>query len=135
MLFSALDTMIRSRRNSRGNSFFFLHPEVRINHVLVALNLSGGSISDHAAEVQNIDAVRDLHNKIHVMLNDKYRQTELVFDLPDKAGQLQGFLGVHAGSGLIKEQKGRLCRKRAGDLLDPSLATPFPEIAQHRRLA
>lgn len=26
-----------------------------------------------------------------------------------------------------------MLRKRAGDLLDPSLATPFPEIAQHRR--
>ena len=28
-----------------------------------------------------------------------------------------------------------MLRKRAKDLLDPSLATPFPEIAQHRRLA
>ena len=28
-----------------------------------------------------------------------------------------------------------MLRKRAGDLLDPSLATPFPEIAQHRRTA
>ena len=26
-----------------------------------------------------------------------------------------------------------MLRKRAKDLLDPSLATPFPEIAQHRR--
>ena len=26
-----------------------------------------------------------------------------------------------------------MLRKRAGDILDPSLATPFPEIAQHRR--
>ena len=27
-----------------------------------------------------------------------------------------------------------MLRKRTGDLLDPSLATPFPEIAQHRRI-
>ena len=26
-------------------------------------------------------------------------------------------------------------RKRAGDILDPSLATPFPEISKHRKLA
>lgn len=60
-----------------------------------------------------------------VAIHDDLRYAAQAFKSGPNAVQLAMAKAANSIAGML--------RKRAGDLLDPSLATPFPEIAQHRR--
>lgn len=61
-----------------------------------------------------------------VQIEDNLAYAALAFKRPD-AVQYAMAKAANSIAGML--------RKRAGDILDPSLATPFPEIAKHRRTA
>ena len=71
---------------------------------------------DELSEIQHVDALRDLHDEVHVVLDHENGQVILVADLHDEVSQLLGLLRVHAGRRLIEEQQLRLRRKCTGDL-------------------
>ena len=68
------------------------------------MNLVGRTLRDQLAEVQHIDTVGDVHDQIHVVLDQQDRLVEVGADLADELGQLQRLLRVHAGGRLIQQQ-------------------------------
>ena len=60
----------------------------------------------------DIDAVRDLHDQIHVMFNDENRQVKIRTDTLDKLTKLIGFLRVHTGCRFIQQQQLRTTCQR-----------------------
>ena len=89
---------------------------------------SGVPGGDQFAEVNDVDAVGNVHDEIHVVLDEQDGHVELVADAADELGELVRLLRVHAGSRLVEHQELRMRRQRAGDLQPALLA-----VGQRRR--
>ena len=73
-------------------------------------------MGDERTEVQHVNAVGNVHDQIHVVLNEQDGHVEFVADLADELGELQRLLRVHTGSGLVEEQELGVGGQGAGDL-------------------
>ncbi|CAN4001764.1 IMPACT family member yigZ, partial [Dysosmobacter welbionis] len=94
----------------------------RVDDALIVLDLRRCAVGNQLAEVQHIDPVGDVHDQVHVVLDQKHRQAELRADLPDEGRQLVGLLGVHARSRFVQQQQLRIRGQGPGDLQPPLLA-------------
>src|SRR6266699_4150862 len=92
--------------------------EVRLDHGWIRLHLTGRSRRDLAAEVEDVHAVGDRHDQVHVVLDEQDRQVEIALKAADQLGELADLFVVEAPGGLVEQQQGRLCRERACEL-DP----------------
>ena len=52
---------------------FFCLTEISCNYIRIILNFIWSSLCNKGTKVENIDSVRNIHNKIHVVFNHKYR--------------------------------------------------------------
>ena len=68
-----------------------------------------------------MDAVGEVGDHLHVVLDPDHRQFQLVLDAQDEAREVVALVAGEAGGGLVEQQQARLQRERAGqpdDLLD-----------------
>src|SRR6266850_6208511 len=92
------------------------HPEVGVDHLLVAAHLVGRAIGELAAVVEHHHAVGDVHHHAHVVLDQNDGGAIVVVDVEDKAAHVLLFLEVHSGHGLVEQQDRRLGGKRSAQL-------------------
>lgn len=57
------------------------------------------------AEAEHGDALADIHNKTHIVLDEEYGDLEGIADGANVFHQLGCFGGVHARGGLIQQQQ------------------------------
>ena len=57
-----------------------LHTQIGFNNGGAALNLTGCTLRKGLTKVEYMYSVAHTHNQIHMMLDDKHRQIELVAD-------------------------------------------------------
>src|SRR5919108_1954392 len=93
-----------------------LTAQVRPDHFLVALNLGRRAQRNASAEVERKDAVGQIHDDSHVVLDEDHRDGELLTDVEDEPRHVFGLLEVHAGDGLVEEKELGLHRQRASQL-------------------
>ena len=71
------------------------------------------AVGDLYAVVEHHDAVGDVHDHAHVVLDQHDGGAELVVDVEDEAAHVLLLLDVHAGHRLVEQQQRRLGGKRA----------------------
>src|SRR5690349_2193232 len=98
---------------SSSNSFA---PEINLDHALVVLRILRGAAEDHLAMVEDHDAIDDAHQHAHDVLDPDDRDVLLAADTLEHVGRLLHLGMVEAVEALVREQKPRLRRKRAGEL-------------------
>ena len=81
----------------RIGSLIFYHPQIGVNHVLIFLNLTGQSLCNQAAKIQHVDPVGNVHDQVHVVLDEQDGQMVFVPNFMDKVRQFQGLLRIPAG--------------------------------------
>src|SRR5579883_3453962 len=108
------------------------YPQIRVDHRPVRTYRVGRSIGDLAAVIEDDDAVGDIHDDAHIVLDERHGRAELVIDVEDEARHVLLLLDIHAGHRLVEEEEIGLHGERAPEL-DPLLQA-VRELA-HRRLA
>src|SRR5215510_10500234 len=113
---------ISSPRNARCGRTHSPRPaEIRFDHARVAQDRGGRAFGERAPIVEHVDAVGEIGDHLHVVLDPDHGDLQLVLDAQDEARQVLAFVAVEAGGGLVEHEQRRLERKRAGkadDLLD-----------------
>ena len=72
----------------------------------IVLDLLRRTLRDELAEVQHVDAVGNLHNQIHVVLDHENSQIECHSGSRSmNSVSSMGLLGIHAGSRLVQQQQ------------------------------
>ena len=74
-----------------------------------------------AAVVEHMDAVGEVGDHLHVVLDPDHGDAELVLDAQDEAREVLALVAIEAGRGLVEQQQRGLERERAreaDDLLD-----------------
>ncbi len=79
----------------------------------------GIAFGDERAEVHAHDVGQDLHDELHVVLDDEDGEAEVRVNLLDQAVQVLHFLGIHARRGLVQEEQPGLQGEGPGDLQAP----------------
>src|SRR6056297_2535753 len=108
------------------------HPQIGVDHSLVAAHLVGRAVADLLAVIHHHDAVAEVHDHAHVVLDQGDGGAELVVDVENEAAHVLLFLDVHPRHRLVQQQDRRLGGQRAGEL-DPLLEAVGQ--ARDRRLA
>src|SRR5688572_19997436 len=80
------------------------HPEVRVDYRLVPADLFRGAVADLPAVIEDYDAIRDVHDHAHVVLDQHDRRSVVVVDVEDEAAHVLLFLEVHSGHRLVEQQ-------------------------------
>ena len=78
-------------------------------------DLGGGPLRDLPAEVEHDDLVADLHDQVHVMLDDDQGEARS-FQLQNELPEPGGFHLVHARGRLVQQEKARAEGQGPGDL-------------------
>ncbi len=76
----------------------------------------GDTVGDVLPVIEQGDAVGEISDPLHVVLDPDHRHADLVLDAQDEARQVLLFLAVEAGRGLVEEQDTRLHGRRPGEL-------------------
>src|SRR5436189_1555337 len=92
------------------------HPEVGVEDGRVLADLGGRAVGDLAPVVEDHDAVRDVHDHAHVVLDERDRRAELRVDVEDEAAHVFLLLDVHAGHRLVEQEELGLGGERAPEL-------------------
>src|SRR5438445_2043385 len=92
------------------------HPEVGVEDGRVLADLGGRAVGDLAPVVEDHDAVRDVHDHAHVVLDERDRRAELRVDVEDEAAHDFLLLDVHAGHRLVEQEELGLGGERAPEL-------------------
>src|SRR6266513_3926934 len=108
------------------------HPEVGVEDGRVLADVLGLAVSDLAPVVQDRDAIGDVHDHAHVVLDERDRRAELLVDVEDEAAHVLLLLDVHAGHRLVEQEELGLGGERAAEL--DALLEPVGQAAG-RRLA
>src|SRR4051794_7151948 len=97
-----------------------LLPEVGLDDALVLAHFLRQPLGDLLAVVEHGDPLGHAHHDLHVVLDQKDRESALVAELLHERSELRRLLRVHAGGGLVEQQHLRVGRERARDL-EPAL--------------
>src|SRR6266566_4906768 len=108
---SATITAVVPKRSS-----VMAHPEVGVEDGRVLADLGGRAVGDLAPVVEDHDAVRDVHDHAHVVLDERDRRAELRVDVEDEAAHVFLLLDVHAGHRLVEQEELGLGGERAPEL-------------------
>src|SRR2546421_1816219 len=93
-------------------------PEVGAVHVRVLLDHGRRPLGDLASEVEDHDAVGDLHDQPHVVLDQEHRRAAGVADGAQELGERRDLLVVQPARGLVGQEQLRPAAERARQL-DP----------------
>ena len=74
----------------------------------IAPHFGGRALGDLAAEIQDMNAVGDVHHDPHLVLDHQYGNAKLVADIEHEAGDVLGLLLVHARDHFVEQQQLRL---------------------------
>src|SRR6185312_8771417 len=105
----------RGERGTR-DSPLMRHSQIGVDHVAVLAHLVGPAVGDLAAVVEHHDAVAQVHDHAHVVLDERDRGAELVVDVEDEARHILLLLDIHAGHRLVEQQQLGLHGERAAEL-------------------
>ena len=83
---------------------------------LVGLDLRWAPGGHDLAEGQHEEPVDEVHDEVHLVLDEDHRHVELLADLGDVARHVLGLLEVHAGDRLVEEQELRVHGQGAAQL-------------------
>ena len=61
-------------------------------------------MSQHVAEVKNINSISEIHYNRHIMLDHHDRNPLLLSNIDKKPGEILFFLAIHAGHRLIDQK-------------------------------
>src|SRR6266581_4423564 len=106
------------------------HAEVGVTDGRVLADLLGRAVGDLAPVVEDRDAVGDVHDHAHVVLDERDRRAELAVDVEDEAAHVLLLLDVHAGHRLVEQQELGLGGERAAQL--DALLQPVGQAAGGR---
>ena len=96
--------------------------QVRFDNGRIVLDFFRRAACEHFAVVEHVDVVADVHNQVHVVLDDQNGQIPALHDALDDDVQIALFLTVHAGCRLVEQQKARVAGERARDFHEALLA-------------
>src|SRR5438067_13751240 len=95
--------------------------EIGVHYRRVRANFGRQSIGDLRTEIEHHHAVREGQEKVHVVLDEQYRDAARG-DAADDVGKTRAFGGRQPGGWLVEEDEARLAGERARDLEEPPLA-------------
>ena len=87
--------------------------EVGAPDVCARLDLVRQPLGNLAAEVEHHQAVRQVHDHAHVVLDHDHRHAPLLVEIDDEAGHVLLLLEVHAGHRLVEQDEVGLQGDRA----------------------
>src|SRR5688572_2855979 len=99
--------------------------EVCVQHRRVRAHLVGRAFGDLGAEIEHHHAVRERQQKMHVVLDEEYRDAA-PGDAANHGSDAFGFRPRQAGGGLVEEDELRRAGERARDLEQTPLAEREP---------
>ena len=79
--------------------------QVSLQYLRVALDFLGGALRDGLAEIQDGEALAEIHHHPHLVFDQQDGQGEVVLQLADSPDQVLGFRLVHARGGLIQQKQ------------------------------
>ena len=104
--------------------------EIRRRNVEVGANLVGRPLGEHPALVEHEDAVADVHDQRHVVIDQQDARLVVVPHRADDGGEL-GNLGLgQPGGRLVHQHEQRLHRERPGDS-EPALVPVRERSGRH----
>ena len=65
-----------------------VHPQICVDDALIVLNFRRNARGDLTAKVDDIDPVGNVHDQVHVVLDEEDGEPKLRADLADERGQL-----------------------------------------------
>ena len=86
--------------------------EIGFRHGRIAPHFGGRAFRDLAAEIQDMNAVGDIHHDPHLVLDHQDGDAELVADIEHEAGDVLGLFLVHARDHFVEQQQFRLAGQR-----------------------
>ena len=107
---------LQDGRHQRSHRLAGGHAEVGADDVRLLLDLGRRALGDLAPEVQHHDAVGDLHDQSHVVLDQQDGHAALVPDGPDQPGQRPDLLVVEPRRRLVEQEEPGLAGQRPGEL-------------------
>ena len=87
--------------------------EVGFQHERVQLDLIRCSFGDSLSKIEHRDALAQVHDHVHVMLDQDDGQLHTLVDPPDQLDQLERFLRIHAGRRLVEQEESGLQGERS----------------------
>src|SRR5689334_4672454 len=90
--------------------------EIGSDDLVVPAHLVGRAVGDLASIVEHYDALRDIHDHAHVVLDQHDGGAVMVVDVEDEAAHVLLFLEVHPGHRLVEEEQRRLGGQGAAEL-------------------
>jgi hypothetical protein len=110
--------------------------EIDLSYPWMSLNGGGRSLEDPLAMRQNLDAVAQVHDQVHVVLDDDHREREASPDPVDQAQKGLRLSRIHSGGGLVEHQEAGARRERAHQFEPPLVAVgkfSGPRISSNRQ--
>src|SRR5262245_46515779 len=101
---------------SKKNCMLVRHPEVCVDHSLIASHFVGCSVCDLASVVEDHHPIGKIHHYTHVVLDQNDGRSHLVVDVEDEAAHVLLLLEVHSGHRLVEQQQLGLGGERAPEL-------------------
>jgi len=86
----------------------------------VVPDLARRPLGDRPAEIQRVNPVRNVHDQVHVVLDQQNGDPEFVADVEDETGDVLRLFLVHPGDDLVEQNDLRIGGERAGEF-DPLL--------------
>ncbi len=85
--------------------------KISFNNLLITGHLVIAAFGDFDAVIQGDDPVRNGSYNVKFVFNDQNRIAVHIPEGFDKGRDLDGFLGIHAGRGLVQQQQLRMFRR------------------------
>src|SRR5436309_10052431 len=88
--------------------------EIGPDNVRMLQDVGGAALRQGAAIVEHMDAVGQVGNHLHVVLDPDHGDAEPMLDAQDEARQVLALVAIEPGRRLVEQQQSRLERERAG---------------------
>ena len=90
--------------------------QVCLNNGRIVLDFVGSALCNDLAVADHRNCLADVHNQIHIMLNEEDSDLEIITDAADLMHQFRGFAGVHTRSRLVQQDNRRIGSQCTADL-------------------